>query len=423
MGKIIYCAGAGDFPEEQWQLTELATVLGCGGYEAYLPFRDGLDCLFGSSAAAGMNAADRSRLARAIAAFNLYQLMRRCAAVVLCLNGRVPDEGGLIAAAVAYMSGIPVVLYKRDHRSVFYGRDNAMITGLARNFAAVTRPEGLYRVVDREIARARKAERATCLPPALEAAVSRGRKLAAMAADRQWPAGCEADTLVGSILAATENGEGTDSCTPVLQLEETTASRPGVWYCSGPLFCPGEVRAMGEIAEELEAAGWETYLPHRDGVEAFVMKRTNSYLANLLPPLAAWGHRLTFAVDLYWILRCHGLVFNGNGRVPDEGGVVEIGLAFAAGKPVLLNHQPRQGGPAGDFHPMITGLAALSEPAAHPEQIPFLAQQYDPAGYWTDDRTARPDGLPEPVRDRARLGRRAWNMMERLAFFKPSRLF
>ncbi len=54
----------------------------------------------------------------------------------------------------------------------------------------------------------------------------------------------------------------------------------GIVYCSGPLFSPEEVIAMGKIASVLEAAGFNTFLPHRDGVEAFVMNQVNSPFSN-----------------------------------------------------------------------------------------------------------------------------------------------
>ena len=109
-------------------------------------------------------------------------------------------------------------------------------------------------------------------------------------------------------------------------------------YCSGALFCPEEVQAMEEIASTLEGAGYSTYLPHLDGVEAFVLNAVNDPLANLLifRPITRFVSRATFALDIFQILDCDYFVFNMNGRVPDEGGVVETGVAFAAGKPVVI---------------------------------------------------------------------------------------
>ena len=47
------------------------------------------------------------------------------------LNGRVPDEGTVVEAALGWHSGKAVVLYKRDERAPFTARDNPMLTGLA----------------------------------------------------------------------------------------------------------------------------------------------------------------------------------------------------------------------------------------------------------------------------------------------------
>ena len=41
-------------------------------------------------------------------------------------------------------------------------------------------------------------------------------------------------------------------------------------YCSGPLFCAEEVGGMSAIAKVLEDAGFQTFLPHRDGLEAYI---------------------------------------------------------------------------------------------------------------------------------------------------------
>jgi nucleoside 2-deoxyribosyltransferase len=49
---------------------------------------------------------------------------------VLNMNGRVPDEGAVAEAGIAFASGKPVVIYKNDARTIFKGRDNSMITGL-----------------------------------------------------------------------------------------------------------------------------------------------------------------------------------------------------------------------------------------------------------------------------------------------------
>ena len=82
---------------------------------------------------------DRRTLEALTLALAVFQLAVRCEGLVLNLNGRVPDEGGVFEAAVAFTLGVPVVLYKRDHRSLLHGEDNAMITGLSHDFSSVNK--------------------------------------------------------------------------------------------------------------------------------------------------------------------------------------------------------------------------------------------------------------------------------------------
>ena len=43
-------------------------------------------------------------------------------------------------------------------------------------------------------------------------------------------------------------------------------------YCSGPLFCPEEQGGMAALARVLEDAGYGTFLPQRDGLEAYLLR-------------------------------------------------------------------------------------------------------------------------------------------------------
>ena len=57
---------------------------------------------------------------------------------------------------------------------------------------------------------------------------------------------------------------------------------PSRIYCSGPLFCAEEVGGMSAIAQQLEQAGFQTFLPHRDGLEPYVMRLGNTPLPGAL---------------------------------------------------------------------------------------------------------------------------------------------
>lgn len=425
----IYCVGPFASPEDSWQLLKLDVRLRAGGYRTYISSRDGLDALYPGWP--GSDEKTRRKLARSIFAFNVFRLIRDCRVVVFSMNGRVPDENGLIISALAYMTGIPVILYKQDHRSVFHGHDNAMVTGLSRRFSTADSPDAVLKALAREISRKDALTQEFQLPPAMSEAVSFGRRLAEMLAGQLPLApGAEIETARNILAVYDDSGWAALQMQAPEPAEESedkpprkATGRGGMIYCSGPLFCRGEVNAMANIARALESAGWDTYLPHRDGVEAFVMKQTNGSLSNLVPPLVRFFHRRVFAVDVYYILKSDCLVFNLNGRVPDEGGVAEIGMAFAAGKPVILYREVAQTAWLGEIHPMITGTGALTAPAGSIAQIVGQAARIDMTPYRPEDLTGVPDTLSPCLRRVVRRGRRWSKIMNRLSFFKPKSFF
>ncbi len=114
---------------------------------------------------------------------------------------------------------------------------------------------------------------------------------------------------------------------------------------------------MSRIAAVLEGAGYSTFLPHRDGLE----------LASLLPELRKRGEdprkaeetfaRAIFSLDVYQLLLwSDGVVANLNGRVPDEGTVVEASLAWHAGKALVLYKADSRTLLGGSDNPMLIGL-------------------------------------------------------------------
>ena len=131
-------------------------------------------------------------------------------------------------------------------------------------------------------------------------------------------------------------------------------------YCSGPLFCPEEIALMSAISDELENAGYETFLPHRDGLEPYIMKTINNpHVTNKkFRHINNFISKAIFAMDLYQVVYgCDYLVFNMNGRVPDEGGVVETAVAFASGKPLVIYKNDYISKFNGNDNSMLTGLS------------------------------------------------------------------
>lgn len=195
-------------------------------------------------------------------------------------------------------------------------------------------------------------------------------------------------------------------------------------YCSGALFCPEEVRAMEEIAGALEGAGYSTYLPHRDGVEAFVLNSVNAPLANLLVfrPITRFMSRATFALDIFQILACDYFVFNLNGSVPDEGGVVETGVAFAAGKPVVVYRNDARGTPGRSGSPVLMGASATFETVDSVEGIPAALESLEERLRPLGKNPYRVDGAPPHLHRVARFGGKVHRVLRMVSFLKPKNM-
>jgi len=95
-------------------------------------------------------------------------------------------------------------------------------------------------------------------------------------------------------------------------------------YIAGPLFSKPELDFNEMVDSYLAGSGYSTFLPQRDGY--------------LLSDLVASGEskssavKMIFEKDLLEIQRSDILVCILDGRVPDEGACVELGIAYALGK-------------------------------------------------------------------------------------------
>ncbi|PQV54051.1 nucleoside 2-deoxyribosyltransferase [Paraburkholderia sp. BL21I4N1] len=128
-------------------------------------------------------------------------------------------------------------------------------------------------------------------------------------------------------------------------------------YCAGPLFNAAERAEMDSIAHTLEAAGFATFLPHRDGLEFARLKPELEKLGASVEEAAQILDRAIFSLDTYQLLeRCDVVVANLNGRVADEGTVVEASLAWHAGKPLVLFKADARSMLSGSDNPMLGGL-------------------------------------------------------------------
>ena len=204
----IYCSGPLFCAEEVGGMTAIARALEQSGFDTFLPHRDGLEPYvlpFGKSPLPGLVPGMRGGVDYAIFALDVFELLERCDAVVCNLNGRVPDEGMIVEASLAFGHGKPLVLYKADARAPFGGHDNAMLTALSRG--------GIEDRLDRLADRAKQAIReggAKGLPaPALARAIADGARISALLSKlpdgvgkQRWP-----DGVIRLVLAELESGE------------------------------------------------------------------------------------------------------------------------------------------------------------------------------------------------------------------------
>lgn len=130
----VYCAGPLFNEMERREMSAIAANLRQSGFEPFLPHADGLEFAKVQPylATQGYDAATAGRLLHeAIFALDVYQVVAGCGALVMNMNGRVPDEGAVSEAAMAWMLGKPVVIFKADARTKVSGRDNPLLIGLS----------------------------------------------------------------------------------------------------------------------------------------------------------------------------------------------------------------------------------------------------------------------------------------------------
>ncbi|MEM0139966.1 MAG: nucleoside 2-deoxyribosyltransferase [Ferroplasma sp.] len=95
-------------------------------------------------------------------------------------------------------------------------------------------------------------------------------------------------------------------------------------YISAPLFNEME-RAFNEKVDEfVRTAGFSTYLPQRDGGEDELLLQN--------PEMWPETSRRVFQRDVLSLKNSKILLMLMDGRVPDEGACVELGMAYALGK-------------------------------------------------------------------------------------------
>jgi len=91
-------------------------------------------------------------------------------------------------------------------------------------------------------------------------------------------------------------------------------------YFVGPLFNENELAFNARLAEAIEQLGYDVFLPQRDGFELGSDPEITGTKAEA---------QVIFDLDRDHVLACDVLLCILDGRVPDEGMAVELGLGYA----------------------------------------------------------------------------------------------
>lgn len=98
-------------------------------------------------------------------------------------------------------------------------------------------------------------------------------------------------------------------------------------YLAGPLFSEAELKFNEDLTTELEGMGFDVFLPQRDGIE----KDEEKYASMGAEEIG----KMIFEIDKDNVISSDIFLFVLDGRVPDEGAAVELGIAYAHKKKLI----------------------------------------------------------------------------------------
>jgi len=166
---------------------------------------------------------------------------------------------------------------------------------------------------------------------------------------------------------------------------------------------------MTAIAEVLCAAGYRVFLPHRDGMEFRLVLDVFTRRGRPENEAGRMLHEAIFALDVYQLVaECEAMVWNMNGRTPDEGAVSEAAIAWTLGKPLIGYRDDARSLIAGRNNPLMAGLIEF-ETIASIEAIPEAMREA--IGRAPLSRTSRESLTPQLARA-VELGRTLWGTLQ-----------
>jgi hypothetical protein len=166
---------------------------------------------------------------------------------------------------------------------------------------------------------------------------------------------------------------------------------------------------MTAISDLLCEAGYLVYLPHRDGMEFRHVHHVLMRDGWPAPVAAHFLHEAIFALDIYQLVEaCDSVVWNLNGRTPDEGAVSEAAIAWTLGKPLVAYKEDVRSLITGRDNPLLVGMVSfqtLSEMSAIPQALEEAIER-SPSPATLLDR------LPPALQTAVSQGRELWSVMQ-----------
>jgi hypothetical protein len=170
-------------PGDQYDQSMVASALEQAGYATYLPQRDGLDLghYFAALNDPAIDATTRNDavvlIRKACFALDASEVLGGARALVFNMNGRVPDEGSVVEVAMAYMAGIPLVIYKNTPITAEGQYDNPMVQGLSGTWQYARDYTDIVPAVQAALAASTNQGFVFTPPPALLSTIEQGRKV------------------------------------------------------------------------------------------------------------------------------------------------------------------------------------------------------------------------------------------------------
>ena len=184
-------------------------------------------------------------------------------------------------------------------------------------------------------------------------------------------------------------------------------SSSGRVYCAGPIFNGSERREMTAIADALCQAGFAVYLPHRDGMEFRCVLEVLVERGWSREPAGELLHAAIFALDVYQLVaECDAVIWNLNGRTPDEGAVSEAAIAWTLGKPVVAYSDDARSLIKGRMNPLLAGLVDWTSVERIDDIPPALAEAIE-----RHTNGPRASDLPPKLRRAVDDGRMLWDRL------------